>query len=105
LGAILSEYSSQVVDYVSDPRTGVVTEFPMGLPNIGQIKEFCDKIRRRMHEASKPITRAIAAPYVPPPLKPGEITYAQFTKLAAEGKTNTRPVGAFEPGGYLGPIT
>jgi hypothetical protein len=105
LTAVLSEYDSQVVDYVADPRTGVITEFPMGLPNVGQIKELCDKVRHKMHEAAKPITRAIAKPYVPPPLKPGQITYGQFTKLAAEGKTNTRPVGAFEPGGYLGPIT
>jgi hypothetical protein len=96
LTAILSEYDSQVVDYVADPRTGVVTEFPMGLPNVGQIREFCDKIRHRMHEAAKPITRAIAKPYVPPPVKPGQVTYQEFTKLAAEGKTKSRPIGRFE---------
>jgi hypothetical protein len=94
LGAVLSDYSRQVVDFVADPRTGVTTEFPMGLPNVGQIRDFCDVIVRRMDVLSKP--KPIAAPYVPPPLRPGEITYGEFLARVATGELKPRPIGRFE---------
>ena len=94
LGAILSDYSRQVVDYVADPRTGVSTEFPRGLPNVGQIRDFCDVIVRRMDVLSKP--KPVAVQYVPPPLRPGEITYAQFLARVATGELKPRPIGRFE---------
>ena len=94
LAAILGGYPKAVVDYVADPRTGAVAEFPRGLPNVGQIQEFCDVILRRLEILSQP--KAIAKPFVPPPVKPGQIDAAQFHKLVAEGKTFARPVGRFE---------
>ena len=100
LAAILGDYPAIVVDYIADPRTGVLSEFPMGLPNVGQIRELCETITRRMETIAKPI--AVAAPYVPPPMAKGKISYGEFLKLAQEKKTASRPIGAFESGGYLG---
>ena len=94
LGTVLSDYSRQVVDYVADPRTGVSTEFPMGLPNVGQIRDFCDVIVRRMDVLSKP--KPVAAQYVPPPVLPGQITYDEFLKRVATGELKHRPIGRFE---------
>ena len=66
----------------------------MGLPNVGQIQDFCDVIARRMELMAKP--KAVAAPYVPAPVLPGQVDSAQFAKLVAEGKTKPRPIGRFE---------
>jgi len=94
LAAILGDYSRAVVDYAADPRTGVINDFPMGLPNVGQIRGFLDATARRTEVLAQPARRAI--PFVPPPLKPGEINSAMFAKLVEEGKTKSRPVGYFE---------
>jgi hypothetical protein len=36
------DYPAEIVRLAGDPRTGIVEAFPMGLPNIGQIKQFLD---------------------------------------------------------------
>ena len=100
LALILGEYPYAVVDYVADPRTGVITEFPMGLPNVGQIRQFCDVVYDRQERLAAP--KRVAMPYVPPPTKPGQIDATQFAELVSKGMS-LRPTGAFEPGGYLGP--
>ena len=94
LGAVLSDYSRQVVDYVADPRTGVSAEYPMGLPNEGQIRDLCDATTRRMEVLARP--RALAAPYVPPPIPRGRISYSEHIELSKAGKTKPRPIGRFE---------
>ena len=94
LAAILGDYPAQLVDYAADPRTGVSTEYPMGLPNVGQIRQFLDAALRRMEIMSKP--KPIAKPYVPPPLKPGQITYGEFLRRVDAGELKPRPIGRFE---------
>ena len=37
------------------------------------------------------------------PYDPKHITYAQFLTSCQERNVKARPIGAFEPGGYLGP--
>ena len=101
LGVIIGEYSTKVIEYATDPRTGIITEFPNGLPNVGQIREYLNSIAKRMELLAQPRRRA--EPYVPPPLKPGQLTYGQFLEHAAQNKLPSRPIGAFEKGGYLGP--
>src|ERR1035441_3176071 len=54
LALVLGEYPRAVVEYVADPRTGVITEFPMGLPNIGQIQGFCDRTIKGFETMAKP---------------------------------------------------
>jgi hypothetical protein len=94
LGAVLSDYSRQVVDYVADPRTGVSTEFPMGLPNVGQIRDLCDSVARRMELLAKP--QAIAVQYEPPPLEIGQIDSMEFARRVAAHELSPRPIGRFE---------
>ena len=94
LTAILTDYPEKVVGYVADPRTGVAKEYPNGLPNIGQIKEFCDVIEQRQATMAKPSSKSV--PYQPPPLKPNEITYAQFLERCEKLKLEPRPIGCFE---------
>lgn len=40
LALVLGDYPRQIIDLAADPRTGVITAFPMGVPNLGQIGEF-----------------------------------------------------------------
>jgi hypothetical protein len=75
----------------------VITEFPMGLPNVGQIREFCDSIARRMEVLVRP--KAVAAPYVPPPVLPGQIDSTEFARRVAAGELKSRPIGRFETAG------
>jgi hypothetical protein len=91
---VLGDYPRTVVDYVADPRTGVITEFPMGLPNIGQIQGFCDRTVKRFELMAKP--RAVAVPYVPPPVLPGQIDSNEFARRVASGELKPRPIGRFE---------
>ena len=99
LALVLGGYPRAVVDFVADPRTGVITEYPMGLPNIGQIQKFCDNELRRFDLMQQP--RRQAVPVVHQPVKPGQITSTEFFKMVDDGKINMRPIGAFEKGGYL----
>ena len=69
----------------------------MGLPNIGQIRDFCDVVARRMEVLVKP--KAVAVPYVPPPVKPGQIDSAEFARRVAAGELKPRPIGRFEQAG------
>ena len=94
LTAVLGDYPAAIVDYVADPRTGVLSEFPMGLPNVGQIRQLCDTVARRMEVLARP--RALAAPYVPPPIPRGRISYSEHIELSKAGKTKPRPIGRFE---------
>ena len=94
LTAILTDYPAKVVGYVADPRTGVAKEYPNGLPNIGQIKEFCDIIEQRQATMAKPSIKA--APYVPPPVGPDQLTYAQFLERCEKLGLERRSIGPFE---------
>ena len=97
LALILGEYPYAVVDYVADPRTGVITEFPMGLPNVGQIRKFCDVVYDRQERLAAP--RRVAIPFVPPPVKAGQIDSSEFARRIAVGELKPRPVGRFEQAG------
>ena len=97
LALVLGEYPRAVVEYVADPRTGVITEFPMGLPNIGQIQGFCDRTIKRFETMAKP--RARAVPYVPPPVLPGQIDSTEFNRRVATGELKPRPIRRFEQPG------
>jgi hypothetical protein len=105
LALTFGDYPASIVQYAADPRTGVVCKFPIGLPNVGQIKEFCDGILARQERIAHYAGLGPSKRYEPPPVKPGQITYKEHLEAAARGETKMRPIGAFEPGGYLGPTT
>jgi hypothetical protein len=61
LALVLGDYPANIVKIAVDPRTGVIERFPMGLPNVGQIKQYLDdllaKRDRLQHYASLPKAR------------------------------------------------
>lgn len=58
LALVLGDYPADIVKIAVDPRTGVIERFPMGLPNVGQIKQYLDdllaKRDRLRHYAALP---------------------------------------------------
>ena len=96
LALVLTEFPKSVVDYVADARTGVSTVYRMGLPQVGQIEEFCEQIeerQRRLQRPAEPIRHYVSPPQ---PILPGQVDSTMFLKLVAEGKTRARPIGRFE---------
>lgn len=69
LAIVLGDYPASVVDYAADPRTGIITEFPMGLPNIGQIKSFLDGVQARQDRLKRYSELPKPKPFVPKPVK------------------------------------
>lgn len=82
LAIVLQEYPLEIVRFAADPRTGVVTAFPMGLPNIGQIRQFLqDKLvqhDRLQHLASLPKVERRCLPR--PVIGPGDLANVLVTK-------------------------
>lgn len=44
LALIFDEYPPEIVEYAADPRTGVINKFPMGLPQVPQIREYLEAL-------------------------------------------------------------
>jgi len=104
IAAVLGDgYSRSIVEYVTDPRTGLPSRQKF-LPTVAEVREACDA--RAAHIARMDRYSELKTIPRPPPQTiclPGQITYKEHLELAAQGKTKARPIGAFEPGGYLGP--
>lgn len=111
LAVVLGDYPTAIVDYASDPRTGIVTAFPMGLPNVGQIKKFLDdklsysEKLKKLAEIPKPEFQRLPKP----PAGPGDLAnvfvakdvrqYAQMVERAKTGdQREFRFVGGERPG-------
>lgn len=47
LALVLGDYPAHIVDFACDPRTGIITEYKMGLPNVGQIRDFLETVNER----------------------------------------------------------
>jgi hypothetical protein len=95
IAAVFEGYSREVVERAADPRTGIASQYKF-LPAVQEVREFCDRESQRQHRMSqKPLPQKTERPWdwVAPP----------GSKYAEMVATYGRPVGAFEPGGYLGP--
>lgn len=70
---VLSEYPRSVVEYVTDPRTGIQSkeQFRAWPPNSGEVKKACDDEMVRIHRMSEPAFKFRARDYVPPRNDPG----------------------------------
>ena len=95
IAAILGDYPQQVVDRVTDPRTGIASESKW-LPSVAEVREFCDDTVKRMHRLAQPVHKRNSEPQPRVKTAPGQSYVEMFEKYG-------RPIGAFEPGGYLGP--
>jgi hypothetical protein len=94
VASTLACYDRAVVDHVTDPRSGMASEMKF-LPAVAEVRTFCNEAAARMKLHAKR-ERLVVVPFVPPPIKPGQVDYAGFLKLAEDGKTKGRPVGPFE---------
>lgn len=66
VAATLSEFDRQVVDYVTDPRTGLPSESKW-LPNIAEVRAACVREAGRRTRLAQPSVKDRLAAYKPPP--------------------------------------
>ncbi len=94
LALVLSDFPKSIVEYVADPRTGIITSYPMGLPQVGQIKAFCEATAARQYRLEQYSEQPKFQRYVAPPIKrePGTSYVEMFEKYG-------RPIGRFEESG------
>jgi hypothetical protein len=95
LTLVLADYPKEIAEYAADPRTGIVTQYPLGLPNIGQIKEFCDGVQTRQDRIER-YSKLKPMPRQKVPKKEGQFTYGEFLEWAEKHGKPARPVGRFE---------
>ena len=94
VAATLSEWPKAVIDYVTDPRTGIPSESKW-VPNVAEVRAACSKEASRRDVLSKPsVVFDHSTP--PPPVKPGQIDSKEFNRRVAAGELNPRPIGRFE---------
>lgn len=53
LAMVLGDYPADLVRTAVDPRTGVAAKFPMGLPQVGQVKQFLDDLLGHREKLSR----------------------------------------------------
>ena len=108
---ILTRYPRSVAIKCAHPIDGVVKETQF-LPTPADVIDWCEKAARPLREAAAREARIEAqlkardeweASARPQPTRAKQITYGEHLELVAKGETKLRPIGAFEPGGYLGP--
>lgn len=99
VSAVLADgYSQEVVDYITDPRTGLPSTLKF-LPSVAEVREGCDERAAHIErlarwEGLKPVPRAEI------PVRAGEITFDQFLKRCEAHKLEPRPIGRFEIDGF-----
>jgi hypothetical protein len=99
LATALTEYSIRVVQFVVDPRTGIITEFPNGLPNVGQIEKFCDHVEERQERQRRLAQLPRYQPSQPiaaPPRTAGQFSHGEFLEWARANGVKPRAIGRFE---------
>lgn len=97
LSLVLSDFSVELVEYAADPRTGIVKEFPMGLPNVGQVREFLEYTQQRKDRIERYAAMPKALPRAPEAIKPKRgYSYGEFLDMANRGEVKRRPIGRFE---------
>jgi hypothetical protein len=103
IAAVLADgYELAVIDYVTDPRSGLPSTQKF-LPNVAEVREACEARATTLRRLQQPPFKPKSQPSAAKPRKPGQLNYAEFLKWAEENQKPQRPIGAFEPGGYLGP--
>ena len=65
IAATLSEFPKEIIDRVTDPRTGIPAENKF-LPNVAEVRAACDRETVRAREAAKPKFVFERQQYLPP---------------------------------------
>ena len=90
VASILAEWSPAVVDYVTDPRTGIASDLKW-LPSVAEVRNACLRAQTRLDALAKPKAVFSREPKKPLNLIPGQETYAMFLE-----RGGVRPQGRFE---------
>ena len=90
VASILAEWSPAVVDYVTDPRTGIASDLKW-LPSVAEVRNACLRAQTRLDALAKPKVKFDRRPQVPINLIPGQETYGMFLE-----RGGVRPMGRFE---------
>lgn len=109
LAIVLGDYPAEIVNYASDPRTGVISEFPMGLPSVGQIKQFLDGVQTRKDRLKHYDNLPPAVPRLPRPpaghgalanvfVPPDAPQYERMVEMAKTGDPRAWRRDATRPG-------
>lgn len=101
IAAILGEYSREIIDYATDPRTGLPSKGDF-LPTVAEVRSFCEARAAHIERMQKYSQRKT----VPRPQlteRPKPHPYGLYLEECERTGANPRPIGAFEKGGYLGP--
>jgi len=111
---VLLRYPRKVAVACVHPIDGVARECKDFMPSAPNVIDWCERATRPLRDAvvsEARIEEQLRAreEWKPSSRPTGEpknwITYEQHLKAAAEGRTKPRPIGAFETGGYLGPMS
>jgi len=115
IAEILVRYPRSVALKCSHPVDGVLKQAGSFLPSVGLVVDWCENATRTLRENAASESRVTAQlqareEWESNSRKPKQdiskwITYEEHLNAAAEGRTALRPVGASEPGGYLGPAS
>lgn len=65
IAATFALYSKSVVDFVTDPRTGIPSESKF-LPNVAEVRTVCNTQAKREADLAKPRVDLSRGPYYPP---------------------------------------
>lgn len=67
--AVLMEYPIEVVEHVTDPRTGLPRSLKW-LPSVAEVAEACDQRQEAIRKAQEPPRRPLGKPSPPTPVNP-----------------------------------
>jgi hypothetical protein len=109
LAAILGKYPRSVALKCADPLYGITVECKF-LPTVADVVKWCERkaeplyrdYEREKRTAAQLAERKHFKPYTLPS-GTKRLSYGEFLEWAKENGKPQRPIGAFEPGGYLGP--
>lgn len=108
IAATFEQYPQAVVDFVTDPRTGIPSESKW-LPNVAEVREFCNSAAKRMENLAKPaIERRSTRRYEPlPPAKWWDLfvpnTVHGYDKMLERAKTAAPEYYKYERNGIWVP--
>jgi hypothetical protein len=95
IASILGDgYSLEVVEYVTDPRTGLPSTQKF-LPTVAEVRSACDARASYLDRVNR-YSKLKPAPRKEITKRPGEIDAAEFDRRVALGELKSRPIGRFE---------
>lgn len=107
ISATLGLYPKAVVDFVTDPRTGIPSESKW-LPNVAEVRVFCNSAAARMKALAEPTVKKSTRRYDPlPPAKWWDLfvpnTVTGYDKMLARAETAKPEYYKYDRGGIWVP--